>query len=323
MERRMLLLVLASTLGAAGLVSSADAARTKCRVVNAGSGTSYRTPQEAVDAASPGDTLRVRGTCVGDTRVTKSLTIAGERRHATTLDGGNDAQHPGSVLTVAGGLGLPQVNVTVSDLTITGGYLPTEPGAGLGFGGGGISNGTEDNLTLNDTTVIGNHAPSGGGIWNGLALIVLNHSTVTGNTAQNGGGIATGFGALRLVDSSVSRNHAVRAGGGVFDQEGGVAVTDSVLSRNSADEAGGGLYNDGSFVVSGGSVVARNTTAGNGGGVYNESALTLSDGASVIKNKAALRGGGIYEDEGAGAAISYSSGWSGSVSGNLPDDVFP
>ena len=52
------------------LTSGATAAQPKCLVVGAGG--SYPTLQQAVDAASAGDTLKVSGTCYGDTTIGKN-----------------------------------------------------------------------------------------------------------------------------------------------------------------------------------------------------------------------------------------------------------
>jgi hypothetical protein len=54
----------------------AQASQPKCLVVGAGG--SYSTLQEAIDAASAGDTLKVKGTCYGDASITKKVTIVGQ-----------------------------------------------------------------------------------------------------------------------------------------------------------------------------------------------------------------------------------------------------
>ena len=123
-------------------VTGTAAKAASCVVVNdAAPAVSYATLQSAVDAASAGDTLRVKGTCVGNTTITTSLTIAGRPR--ATLDG----NHAGSVITIASPTGTDLV--TLSGLTITRGTAD--------FDGGGITN-FGSRLTLIDSTIIANAA---------------------------------------------------------------------------------------------------------------------------------------------------------------------
>jgi hypothetical protein len=61
---------------------------------------------------------------------------------------------------------------------------------------------------------------------------------------------------------------------------------------------------------------------GDGGGIDNQGSLTLNGASSVTENMASEHGGGIYNDESGGATITYGVGWSGTVSGNEPDDIF-
>jgi predicted outer membrane repeat protein len=48
----------------------------------------------------------------------------------------------------------------------------------------------------------------------------------------------------------------------------------------------------------------------------------LNDSSSITRNTAAGHGGGIYNDETEFETVGYGSGWSGTVSGNKPDDIF-
>ena len=95
--------------------------------------------QAKIDAAAPGSTLRIKGTCVGRFTVLKNLTLDGNP-HAT-LDGAQ----LGKTLSV---IGTPTVLLT--DLTITGGHYVQQnaQGGGIPQPGG--------NLTLRRVTVTGN-----------------------------------------------------------------------------------------------------------------------------------------------------------------------
>ena len=71
--------------------AASAAGRPTCLVSNQRTGVGTRSLQAAVDASSPGDTLIVKGTCVGGTTIPKSLTIRGQSNPAfgpATLDGG-------------------------------------------------------------------------------------------------------------------------------------------------------------------------------------------------------------------------------------------
>lgn len=167
----------------------AQARTSKCLIINAAINTSYRSLQAAQDAATAGDTLRVRGTCTGITEIGKSLTVTGQHPRGfttPTLNGGGQ----GSVLTVD-----PGVTLTVNTLTITGGS-GTVIGGGNTFGGGilnlGRFSGPGGAVVLNDTSITGNQVTGqGGGIQNQFnASVTLNgSSTITGNSAFSGGGI--------------------------------------------------------------------------------------------------------------------------------------
>jgi predicted outer membrane repeat protein len=312
------------------MASGASAAQRKCLVVNVGTDQSYGTLQEAVDTVPfEGEaTLSVSGTCHGDTDISyyQRVTIVGRGR--ATLDGDNSALNPGTVLSVGFHPGGPRV--TITGLTITGGY----GSYGKWEYGSGISL-FEARVTLNNSTVTGN---TGGGISTGESgWITLNDSTVTGNaTSGNGGGISNASGAVDLNNSTVAGNSASGCGGGMVNRgfPGEITLNDSSVTRNTAAGNGGGICNEeeGDLLITmnGSSSVSRNTASGNGGGIYNgdngaiydRHLVTLNDSASVTRNTASGKGGGIYNHQTVGATITYGTGWKGTVSGNLPDDIF-
>lgn len=309
-------------IGLSLLLASGAIAAPACRVANAATGQSYGTLQEAVNAVPErGEaTLSVRGTCYGDTEINafQTLTIVG--RGNATLNGANSAQSPGSVLSVGPFSG----PVAITNLTITGGYislLGNEP-----EGGAGIFN-IEGEVTLNNSTVTGN---TGGGIGNGIASITLNNSRVTGNTSRgNGGGIWNGIGHVTLNNSTVTRNTSSGCGGGLFNGFFGdiIVLNDSSVTRNTAAGNGGGIcaaarHLEGPelIILNGSSSVSRNTASGNGGGIYNENTLMLNDSSSVTQNVASGKGGGIFNAP--RATLTFGTGWNGTISRNIPDNIF-
>ena len=71
----------------------------KCLIVNlSGVDGNWSALQAAQDAANPGDTLKVKGTCVGTTTISKNLTIVGAeqprfRRRDTRRQSGRQRRH--------------------------------------------------------------------------------------------------------------------------------------------------------------------------------------------------------------------------------------
>ena len=221
--------------------------------------------QAAINAAAPGATIEVSGTCTGTFTITKDLTIQGQP--ATTLDGGGT----GIVVTVDQG-----ATAVLHSLTIQ---------HGDGFIGGGIFNGGA--VTLEDSTVSGNTASGdGGGIYNNVGTVTLEDSTVSGNTAsEEGGGINNNGGTVTLEDSTVSGNTAFLGGG--IANGGAVTLKDSTVSGNTANDEGGGINNNSGTVTLEDSTVSGNTAHfGVGGGISNNlgATATLTD-STVSGNK--------------------------------------
>ncbi len=283
---------------------SAGAGSATCWVKNMTTYVTGSDLQAAIDAASPGDTLKVRGVCHGSFAIDRDLTLAGP----ATLDGETcDGQYCGQgiVLRVDAG------NVSLRNLTITNGYSTYE--------GGGIWNyGT---LTLRGcSSVTGNWAEDGaGGIYNLGTLTLNSFSSVNGNWLYyvgNGGGIWN-VGTLILNGESSASGNSGAFGAGIYN-DGTVILRGwaSSVSGNSGDQ-GGGIFNRGTVSMRGGSSVSGNTAAEYGGGIFNDDGgvLTLRLSSSVTGNTAGS-GGGIYDL----GTVKFWPYWNGTVCGNDPDD---
>lgn len=180
----------------------------------------------------------------------------------------------GSVVTISGGVAtLERLRITGGDSGNTaGGGLQNQgtthlinctiSGNTTAYDGGGISH-LAGTLTLTDCTVSGNSASgvksAGGGIASSDILIVT-RSTISGNTADDGGGIFNYGGNLSLVASEVSGNSA-RHGGGIVNTATATATldTDSRVTGNTADIDGGGIYNVGTVTLASSENVTGNT----------------------------------------------------------------
>jgi hypothetical protein len=290
-------LVLAGLVG----VPAASAKTYRCMTINDRINTTYFSDvQAAIDAAEPGDTLWIRGTCYHTTlSIDKSLTLTGQDIpgfEPPTID----ANRKGSVVHISG-----DVEVEINSLSLTGGGNYRQP---ADFGGA-VRNDV-GTLTLNDVTISHNIARWGGGVFNAGGDVAINDSTIELNLArqgEGGGGIYTMGGTLTLRASRVADNDAAGAwGGGIYagttnpntgtyDSTGTVVLSDTTIQGNTSSDRGGGI----AFRSSKGSLTLTDTTVqGNeayrtGGGIYTSGPTTLT--RTTIRNNTATAdvGGGV------------------------------
>lgn len=155
-------------------------------------------------------------------------------------------------------------------------------------GGGGIANGTEgtgvSNLTITDSTIAANQAGAAGGIDNnpGAGTTTIERSTISGNDAtdDNAGGIRNGSSAsptMTVRNTTVSGNDAVGNDGGIANG-GSLSLEFSTVSNNTSGGTPGGLGTDQSATIKG-TILANNTGAN--GDCFNE---VTSQGYNLIEN---------------------------------------
>jgi hypothetical protein len=214
--------------------------------------------RQEIAMAAPGSAIvfkkGLQGTIVLQSAltITKNLVIDGPGVKKLTISG--DGKY--TVIDIS-----DNVAVTISGLNITNGYTELDGGgiyvgdASLDtstnivfsvvtlisvdvtsshavLGGGGIMN--QGNLSIFDSTIQSNSAPSGGGIYVGNdGYTVLNDTNVLFNQAQDfGGGIYNDeHGYFYLNTSDISNNTAMRDGGGVYTASGGTASCGGVSSK--------------------------------------------------------------------------------------------
>ncbi|MEX0755580.1 MAG: hypothetical protein WD556_10780 [Actinomycetota bacterium] len=226
------ILAIAMILLAAAPASAGITTGSVCRVRNVTQATMFGSPSgqaltDAIEAADAGDTLRIRGTCVGSFTLDKNLTLIGRRSldKPTILDGGG----AGRVIAVDVG-----TSATIRRLVVTGGS------SGVG-GGGGINVSEGARLNLRASLVAKNEATNvGGGIVNGGTLRMRSSVVIRNHAGIDGGGIYN-FGDLRVARSAINRNVAEGVGGGLFN-EGTALLRGSAVRRNIAS-SGGGILN--------------------------------------------------------------------------------
>ena len=206
-------------------------------------------------------------------------------------------------------------DVTINDLTITGGFL-----SGNDFpdnSGGGIFN--AEDLTLNDAIVTGNVAVNGGGIENGYqAALSINSSTISMNSAfVYGGGIDNVVGSVTIENSTIADNEAGEDGGGIHNLYGSVNINKSTINNNQADDDGGGIDNYYGTLTIENTTISNNAAGEDGGGIGidGENSTTLIDRSAIADNSAGDDGGGIQNDDGT-LTVTNST-----ISGNNAEDI--
>jgi predicted outer membrane repeat protein len=261
-----------------------------CHIVVDGS--SFTSLQAAVDVASDNDTVTIGGHCVGTATITKSLRLVGRPGE---LDGGG----AGSVITdISGSLSLTHLRIT----------------GGNGVRGGGVDfQSTSGGLEFTNVVITANTASTfGGGIYTANGVSVVNggtgrccESTVSGNTAASGGGIYAAAGSVFLERVLMSANSATAGdGGAVFVTSGPMTAYQLDAGANTASGDGGALALSGATVSLHGCLLDGNSAAAGGGVHIVGGALTLTardggEGALITGNTASGEGGGILAEGGA------------------------
>jgi hypothetical protein len=259
----------------------------------------------------------------------------------------------GGGISNMGTLKLNRVLVTAN--SASGGTLPTPvavvcsvggcpavagQSAGNGGSGGGIFN--DGQLTVDDSTVSGNHAGdggsgtngisgtgtlvsagqagggggnggSGGGIYNnGRGLVLISDSTITENAAGAGGSAGAGSDStVSLGQGGDSGNAGPGGDGGAIISFGRLTVTDSTIAGNATGRGGNGA---GGGAGSGGEDNGSQSSGeagGDGGGVESDSTSTVLTNDTFVNDSAApggTRPGGAGQGGGGGAIVQESSG---------------
>ena len=201
-----------------------------------------------------------------------------------------------------------KANVTLKNLTLTGGYL-------LGENGGGIY--SEGNCNLNSCTILGNTAKassgsvSGGGVYIERGSFTMEGCTISGNTAGSetdnanayGGGIYGASGTnITMKDTTISENKVASVNGvegaGVYFSGAELTMHGGSISKNECSSdtssSGGGVYinNSSTFTMTSGEI--SENSAKYGGGVCVSGGTFIMEGGSISNNTADNNGGGVY-----------------------------
>lgn len=207
-----------------------------------------------------------------------------------------------------GGVFAHRASVNISGTVIRGNY-------GGYAGGGGVRLGDVTDALIDDATITGNTAGSGGGVSLGAfgdgAIFpvtgVIRDSVIDGNTATYyGGGVSLIAGStVSILRTTISNNVAENnfsnsAGGGVANFLSDLTIEQSTLADNNANNGGGLLASNYSYYGNGdGSTTVTNTTisgntaTGFGGGVMLMASPVATLNNVTISDNEAQDGGGL------------------------------
>jgi hypothetical protein len=243
-----------------------------------------QTISHAISVALSGDTLVLSDGVFTESNliIGKDLFIFGQGQDLTTVDANNSNR----VFWVNAG-----VEAAFCGLTITGGSA---------LDGSGIYN--RGILSVSSSTITGNSAEAGGGMFNNNGAVTITQSTISNNTASvYGGGLYNdGTNAvMNIIESAISDNMAGGSGGGMLNN-GTATITQSTISNNTANGDGGGLYNDGNNAVLNiiESTINNNTAGNSSGGIANAFGTATITQSTINGNMATSF---------AGAVLNYSS----------------
>jgi hypothetical protein len=278
---------------------AADAATFTVTNTNDGGAGSLRDAIVTANATPGADVITFQPTVTGTITlttgqlyITDSLDLQGPGASTLTVSGNNASRvfyvyNPSNLL----------IDVTISGLTITQGAANV---------GAGVIN-FDENVTLDHVAITNNTATAvGGGVATGgtSGTITITNSTITGNSAPRGGGVYLyDIGSPALIqDSVISGNQAIDGSGGgiyLYGPNYDVTIRRTTISGNTAAGNGGGIYfydTDGGDVFIEDSTISGNHASYNGGGVYFynvDDPITITN-TTISGNTADNRGGGVY-----------------------------
>ena len=208
----------------------------------------------------------------------KNLTLTIKALSGTaTLDGGVRFEADGNItnedirkriINAAPASG--DLNLTLENLVIKGGYTTADNGGGIEF------NSTGGSLTMKDCEISGNKAKYGGGVYVESGALTVTGGTIRDNIAvSRGGGVGAGASATVTltncaIESCKTTSTTSGDGGGGICINSGVTVnvSDCTFVLCKAGLSGGGIWNAGELDVSNTSFTTC-SAKNKGGGICN------------------------------------------------------
>ncbi len=106
-----------------------------------------------------------------------------------------------------------------------------------GARGGGLFAGSGGNITITSSTISGNQAKIGAGVFAtssiGAYTLAINNSTISGNVAvANAGGVLSGASLTTLANSTIAFNVGPASGAGLYVASGPLQMQSSIVAAN-------------------------------------------------------------------------------------------
>lgn len=200
--------------------------------------------------------------------------------------------------------------VSIHDLTLTGGKIARDSGGAvrvdsggsllvhaslfyenMAHSGGAIA--SFGHLQIENTTFRGNHAISGGAIYQRDGALTVNNCVFESNKAAEGGAISISDGAGSITECQFRGNQASGSGGGLAGDAATMTITNAIFEGNRAEDDGGAI-NAGRSRLTADKSSMLNNYAGEEGGALKSWRGTITISESVISgNMAEGDGGGI------------------------------
>lgn len=277
--------------------------------------------QNAVDAVATGGTVNIAAGTYredSDILVQRSVTLQGQGRDSTVLEGG--AAHRVLTLSGAGGWDLSDdIDVTIDGLAVKDGS--SNRGSGIAALGG-VNLLLANSLVENNRSDLDATAMAGGLFFNQTGSSIIRNTTINNNFSNDiGGGLVVyGIHQLSIENSTLSNNRASGNGGAIDSNSlnaaieivggrlianssasngGGISVNDTYLSidgtefsANVADGRGGAINAfDGTVDIKNATFAENIATSGVGGAIAANGNLTIEE--ALFENNIALEGGAI------------------------------
>lgn len=249
-------------------------------------------------------------------QMVKYVSLQGSGTAETFLDAEASADFPCRVINMDYVEG-----VTVSELTLMGGFVTMLKN----YNGGGIgiinSQATLHNILLAGSSSAGNGAGlyafqsgvvadsisleynaalgSGGGIYAMQTNLELSNSNVLNNSAnKNGAGISADSGVIKILNSELANNQATgyqSKGGGIsLSNADDAIIRNNQIKSNNADLGAGIYLQNNSNTQIDRNMISNNLADYNGGGLFVNTTTGLFTNNLVANNTATQRGGGLY-----------------------------
>ncbi len=228
----------------------------------------YPTIQDAIDAASDGDTVLV-----------------------------DDGTYIENIIFLSKSVTLKSVNSAESTIIDGGGY-----GKVVSF----YNNGASGHSVLDGFTIRNGSAYNGAGIYCYNAAPAITNCIIKNNTAGNdGGGIyCAGSASPTVANCRISNNIANHNGGGIYGEASSLTIENCAVNSNTALSWGGGIcsYDSSSVMINNCTIKGNTASDWGGGGIYGEASSQTIENCIISSNMAGYEGGGISSRN----SLSYS-----------------